>query len=716
MTWDVLALVVGVAAGLWAAFHLGALKAARTSRELEQVRHELARRLNELFSLQELSYLLSESLKLERIVTQVARYVTRFLDAEGALVALTDEDAEHLRVAAAEGLLASLADTSLPRAEAGLIGLVIGREQLEVVEAGPDSPAPSVGGISVQRMAVAPLRAHGVTVGALAVVNRSGGPFTAEDLRLLSTVATHAAVVLANARFFDLIRAGKEQWETTFDALADGIAVVDEGGRIRRANKALADLVGRPLPAIIGLDFTSGLLARTPELAALLESARRGQPAAAITVQAPDSPASARNPVFRMQAAPMRGAPAAGWVVVLIEDVTEQKSLETQLIQNEKMVAVGQLVSGVAHELNNPLTSIAGLSEFLLEQGGGNERDREHLKVIQEQAERAGRIVGNLLTFARTGAGEYEDVDLNDIAQRTVLLMEYELRLRDVRLDTRLAPGLPRVRGDRYELQQVALNLLTNAVHSVSDNPPDRERRVAVSTSHDEDDDQVVLRVADSGPGVDQEHLQSLFTPFFTTKEPGHGTGLGLSISFGIVERHGGKLYVEPGGPGAVFAMSLPAHRDTPADGPQSRRSSGRIRAPVQQGESTAREPRSILLVDEDPAVQRTIRALFSRDGQYVSTPPTAGDAVRLLETSRFDLIIADPRAAVSPGEMFAEALLRLWPEHKPRTIFLTADVRPETHEWLRSTGCRFFQKPFKVKELRSTARKVMEHAAGAPS
>src|SRR6185503_3237858 len=222
--------------------------------------------------------------------------------------------------------------------------------------------------------------------------------------------------------------------------------------------------------------------------------------------------------------------------------------------QNEKMVAVGQLVSGVADELNNPLTSIAGLSEFLLEQAGETHPDREHLRVIQEQAERASRIVRNLLTFARKGPADLGDVDLNDIAQRTVLLIGYELKLREVELESDLSPSLPVVRGDRYELQQVVLNLLTNAVQAVAQNPPDRPRRIKLSTGMTRD--QVLLRVADNGPGIAPEHLANLFSPFFTTKEPGQRTGLGLSISFGIVERHGGRLSVERNtGDGAAFVI-----------------------------------------------------------------------------------------------------------------------------------------------------------------
>ncbi len=693
-----LAGVLATLAAVGAAYWLGGRRSARrAARELDGVRGELARRLNELFTLQELAYLLSESLQLDRIVSQVARYVTRFLEAEGSLVALTNEHGPPIRIAGAEGSLQKAAGRHLSEAEAGLIGTVIGRERLEVVEAAPGLPPPMIVGIPVQRAAVAPLRAHSVTVGALVVVDRAGGPFRAEDLRLLSTVATHAAIVLANARFFDLIRAGKEQWETTFDALAEGIAVVDEAGRVRRANRALAGLLGKPLPAVIGLDLTAELAGASSELPSLLASARRGDPLTAVTLESPRL-----NQILRVTAAPIRGSEPAGWVVALVEDVTDQKALETQLIQNEKLAAVGQMVSGVAHELNNPLTSIAGLAEFLMEHAAAGDKDREHLRVIQEQAERAGRIVRNLLTFARRGSGEYGDVDLNDIAQRTSSLIGYELRLREVEFETHLAPDLPTVMGDRSQLQQVVLNLLTNAVQAVADNPPERPRRIRLTTA--KAGDQVVLKVADTGSGIAPEHLANMFTPFFTTKEPGHGTGLGLSISFGIVERYGGKLYVERSTEGAVFVMSLPpgeraARRSAPALEP--------LNAPTPPLGSV-RTPHVILLVDEDPAVQRMIRALFSEDGQRVETPPSAGEAVRRLETGAFDLIIADARTAVSAGETFADVLLTRWPDLRSRTILVTADVRAETDAWLKRLGCSYFQKPFRINDLKAAAARIL--------
>src|SRR3989449_10730190 len=257
----------------------------------------------------------------------------------------------------------------------------------------------------------------------------------------------------------------------------------------------------------------------------------------------------------------------------MVEDVTEQQALETQLVQSEKLAAVGQLVSGVAHELNNPLTSIAGLSEFLLEQKELGKKDRGHLQVIQEQAERAGRIVRNLLTFARKGSAERVRVDLNDVIRRTLSLTSYDLKLKDIVVERELSGAVPDVLGDRHGLQQVVLNLVTNAAHAVAENPRERSRQITVSTWFD---GQVHLRVADTGPGIPDEIVQSVFTPFFTTKEPGKGTGLGLSITYSIVESHGGPVTHRPPPPptgrairGGVRAASTRA-RDA-ADAPASR-------------------------------------------------------------------------------------------------------------------------------------------------
>ena len=537
------------------AYRVGAARSARRLQsDLSHATTELSRRLSELFSLQELSYVLSDSIRLDGIAEQVARYVRRFIECDGALVAVTDEeDGGSVRIVAAEGLLADLSGSQFREVETGLVGVAMRRGHLEIAESSGTRAPQLIGDVRPAGAMVAPLRTHSVTIGAIAVTRDTNTPFAEPDLRLLSTAAIHAAVALANARFVELLRAGKQQWETTFDALRDGIAVVDESGRIRRANKALADMLETPLTEVTGLRLAPTLMGNAPEISQFFADVTNGKQPTPITRRSADG-----SHIYRISASPITETSPESWIVVLIDDVTEAKAMESHLIQTEKMAAVGQLVSGVAHELNNPLTSIAGLSEFLLGQAKTSPDERERLQVIHEQAERAARIVRDLLTFARKGPEEIADVDLNDITQRAASLISYEVRLRKVELDLDLSEAPPHVRGDRHQIQQVVLNLLTNAVHAVGDNPPERPRTVRVKTERRVDS--VLLSVADSGPGIPEEIIPHIFDPFFTTKVPGEGTGLGLSITFGIIEGHGGTITVRrrPEG-GTVFEVRLPA-------------------------------------------------------------------------------------------------------------------------------------------------------------
>lgn len=693
-------LALGGAAG-WLLLVRERGRRSQSEQERRRATDELNRRLSELFSLQELSYILSESLQLDRIIEQVVRYAVRFLDARGALVALQGEAAEPTRVAAADGSLADLRGQMVPPDDEGLVARSLGRDRFELVRDSAGGPTRILASLEAGSAASVPLRAHGVVVGTLVVTEPRGGSFAPEDIRLLSTVATHAAVVIANARFFEMVRRAKEQWETAFDALSEGIAVVDEQGRVRRANRSLAELLGGPLPKLIGVRLSHALLGRDEALVALLDQARRGERPA---------PLVARSDVLgrtvRINVARITSSTPEQSVVVLVEDVTDSQALESQLIQSEKLAAVGQLVSGVAHELNNPLTSIAGLSEFLLEQRDLGQKDKGHLKVIHEQADRAGRIVRNLLTFARKGPAERSLVDLNELVSRTLMLMSYDLRLKDIEVTRDLTTELPAVQGDRHALQQVVLNLLTNAAQAVADNPASRPRGVSVHTWAD---DQVHLRIADSGPGIPADVRAQLFTPFFTTKDPGHGTGLGLSISYSIVEAHGGRITVEePAGGGAAFRIDLP-----PAGPAEDAQPAPAAAAPAKgrRSKGTAVPARAILVVDDDQAIQRVVQALFGREGHTVEIARDAEHGLALVAERSFDLIIADARVA-GQGRLFVEELLDRDPALKDRTLVATGDVRPTTERALERLGLRYVRKPFNLRDLRDEAARVW--AAGA--
>ena len=678
----------------------------RSENERRRAAEELNRRLSELFSLQELSYVLSDSLELDRIVEQVVRYAVRFLDAQGALLALVgDAPADPLHVVAAEGTLASLRGQQIRRDDDGLVGRSTGHEHLELIRNSGAAPTVIVTGFLAAAAAAVPLRSHGTVIGTLIITDPREGVFVPEDIRLLSTLATHAAVVIANARFFEMVRRAKEQWETAFDALSEGIAVVDDEGRVRRSNRALASLLDMPLQNVIGTPLADALLGGPNALHELLAATRRGERPAPLVARS-----ERLRRTVRVNAARIPGAATEQSIVVMVEDVTEQQALETQLVQSEKLAAVGQLVSGVAHELNNPLTSIAGLSEFLLEQKELGKKDRGHLQVIHEQAERAGRIVRNLLTFARKGSAERVPVDLNDVIRRTLSLTAYDLKLQDITIERELSGALPDVLGDRHGLQQVVLNLVTNAAQAVTENPRERAREITVSTWFD---GQVHLRVADTGPGIPDEIAQSVFTPFFTTKEPGKGTGLGLSITYSIVESHGGQLVLEPrspregGGGGAAFRVDLPP---APADA---------IRPALTPAQGTpipnaSTVKRTILLVDPDPAVQRTIKALFARDGHDVELAGDPQHGLDLALRGGFDLVITDARA-MAPGKrgtLLAEELVSRMPALRDRIIVATGDVRPATEETLARLGVRYVRKPFNLRDLRLEAARLWEATA----
>ena len=689
-------------AGLAAASMLGVLwiallRADRRSREAETKADQLAvqvdRRISELFSLQELSYVLSESIQLDRVVDQVARYAARFLQADGAVVALVEMEGRMMRVVSASGTLESLVGQVSQESESALVRFAITRDRIEVAQ-GTESPSVElIGGVKVRSAAVAPLRAQGLTMGALAVADRRGGPFTTEDLWLLSTVATNASVVLANSRLYEMVRRSEEEWETAFHALAEGIAVVGPDGAILRANRALAALVELRETELVGSDFSQLFSGASELVAGLIEAAYRRERSAPLVVRLDEN-----QRVLRLTAAPLsEGEP--GSAVILIEDVTEQRMLEAQIIQNDKMASIGQLVSGVAHELNNPLTSIAGLAELLLERPPHPELPREHLKVIHDQAERASRIVRNLLTFARKGGvAEKTAVDLNDVVTRTALLIEYELQLHGIELDSSLSPDPVVVLGDRYELQQVLLNLVTNAVQAVATLEPGRPRRITLQTGSA--DGEAVLRVRDSGAGVPKHLAPYLFTPFFTTKAPGEGTGLGLSLSYGLVKAHGGDLtHQMPSEGGAEFQVVLPIYQ------------SETLAARAAQ-ETNGRSVRRILVVDEDPAVHRLISALFAPEGHAVESARSGDQALKLAREGEYDMIIADIGAAAGPAEPFTRALLQACPHTGDRLVIAC----PGGEEFKAPRHLRRVRKPFSPRDLKALAQEIFNTQPRSPA
>jgi signal transduction histidine kinase/ActR/RegA family two-component response regulator len=393
-----------------------------------------------------------------------------------------------------------------------------------------------------------------------------------------------------------------------------------------------------------------------------------------------------------------------GWLE-LYYDVTGERQIQSKLLQTEKMAAVGQLVSGIAHELNNPLTSIMGYGQLLLGHGLNPSQFSEASKIFHE-AERARRIVKNLLYFARENEPERTRVDLNEIVERTLALRSYELKVEDILIECDLSPNLPQTMADPYQLQQVVLNLLVNAEQALLQGRG--KGRVRIRTQAAEGN-RIAVEVSDDGPGIPRGIVSRIFDPFFTTKPSGLGTGLGLSIVYGIVKQHDGEVTAEnqPGG-GARFTVELPVIEVPPDDRTTLERESAIVVA-------TARKCR-VLVVEDEPTVAQLIVDVLREEGHQVEAVLDSQEGLTRLSRVHYDLIICDLRMPRLDGPAFYDALVRAGSFARDRIIFITGDtLAPRTMKFLQNGKLTYLAKPFLVEELKLAVNRKLDGIAPEP-
>jgi PAS domain S-box-containing protein len=393
-------------------------------------------------------------------------------------------------------------------------------------------------------------------------------------------------------------------------------------------------------------------------------------------------------------------------VVLSGRDVTELKRLEEQLIQAEKLAAMGQMLAGVAHELNNPLTAILGVTELLRERGGVDEDTKRQLDLTRRQARRAARIVQNLLDFSRPAAPQKKPLDVNSLLERTLQLHEHSLRRNNVAVDFHPLPDLPGVVGDANQLMQVFLNLITNAEYAI------REVRESgrIQIRLVRDSSRIAVTFQDDGVGIRPEAFPHLFDPFYTTKRPGGGTGLGLSICMAIVREHGGTIEAEslPAG-GSAFTVYLPVAAapipSVPAKEADS--SSSRSIPPT----LATLKGRTILVLDDEESIRLLLEEGLSAHRMRVDCAATPEEALTFIGQRSYDALLCDLNlvAGGSPasGQSAAARILAASGEHKPAVIYMTGDF-VETGEGEPRLGePRRLQKPFRVSDVLAVLRDV---------
>ena len=339
-------------------------------------------------------------------------------------------------------------------------------------------------------------------------------------------------------------------------------------------------------------------------------------------------------------------------------DITDELKLRDQLVHTERLSAIGELVAGVAHEINNPLQTIIGCVELMIEErrASGQQGD---LEMVRHEASRAGQIVRNLLAFVRRSSPDRSAADLNQIARAAARLREHQLSLRNIVLKLELHPGVLAVLVNREEIQQIVLNLVINAEHAIGDAPGSVTIRTnATEHAH-------MVQVIDDGPGISAELRGRVFEPFFTTKEVGEGTGLGLSIALGIATAHGGALELRPSEKGACFQLTLPAHALAPERGLT------RAAAP----DPATRGRRHALVIEDEESIRTLLARLLARRDYDVAEAATCAQARTLSDGRVFDLVLCDVRL----GDGNAGDCLRHIRDAQPglgrRLIFVTGDL-----------------------------------------
>jgi two-component system NtrC family sensor kinase len=391
-------------------------------------------------------------------------------------------------------------------------------------------------------------------------------------------------------------------------------------------------------------------------------------------------------------------------VEALVRDVSERKKLDDQsrdlyqqLLQAEKMAALGQTISGVAHELNNPLATILTWSERL-SQRRLDESTRRGIETILSESERAAKIVRNLLTFARKRQSTRTLVDLNHVLRETLALRSYEQRVTNITVIDALASGLPQVFADPHQVQQVLLNLVINAEQAMLF--AHGRGTLVVRTWHDAEREAVVLEINDDGPGIASEVQPRIFDPFFTTKDVGKGTGLGLTVAYAIVQEHGGRIRLDSEeGRGASFFVEFPIAAGRPRE---------IVPAPgVLELDGLAGT--RVLVVEDEPALAVAVADALTDAGFVVDRAGDGEEALAHVRERSYDLVVCDLKMPRLDGRAFYRAIAATVPELARRVIFVTGDVvGTDAERFLEESGCRWLAKPFRLGDLLRTARDVL--------
>jgi len=399
---------------------------------------------------------------------------------------------------------------------------------------------------------------------------------------------------------------------------------------------------------------------------------------------------------FEVHAAPLRGVSNNYKGTVLIfDDVTKRKGLEEKLlkvrIRSEKMSSIKLLISGIAHELNNPLTSIIGCAEFLMEDANLTNDVNEAARIIENDAKRAGKIVKNLLAFSWKSTFDGNAVNINEVIRTVMGIRVHQMIERGMKAVLKLTEEIKPVKADMTKMQQVILNLLSNAVDAIGSSKIGNK----IIIRSNMDGDWIVVEIADNGPGISEEHLSKIFDPFFTTKPQGKGTGLGLSIAYEIIQEHGGSISVNsPPTGGSTFIIHLPVYTNF-------------MPKPVQQVIGHPWIPSKVLIVDDEKNIRLTLSKYLTDLGCRVDTASNGKNALDKLKAQVYDLMLSDLRMANMNGLVLYNQAKEKYKKSVKQFAFMTGFSESHMESIIEAPNIPILHKPFSRRDILRFLRKI---------
>ncbi len=662
---------------------------------------ETIRRLAEAKVLQEAMVVAASTLDFDQVLTGTISALHRTLGIERLAIVLPSADRQYLVAHPATVGFNAPTDTKI-RMEESAVGWVFQhRKPLLLPDVSRASYYYELVPETRSQLSV-PILLQGDVVAVLSAESSQINAFGSNDVRLFSAIAAELTVALENTRLFDEIRAAEANYRDLFDNANDFILILNSNFEIERVNKVTLKTTGYEPDEVIGAPVTKFAKARQfPRLFQMLKDRLR----------APDTPAVFELSIFgkdgreilletTMRIQREAGKPAR--LHCIGRNITQRRELEQQLRQTEKLSSTGKLVAGVAHELNNPLTSIIGYAT-MLQKNDLPDPHREDLEVIFRQAQRARMIVRDLLTFARKINLETAPVDINKIINASVSLMKPQAKKHNIEITTRLAADLPQTMVDPHQLEQVFVNLIINAIHVLD--KTEGPRQITIQSRRAAD--LIHVSFADSGPGIPEDIFNRIFDPFFTTKAIGQGTGLGLSICFGIISEHNGRIYAEnTPQAGAIFHIELPVTK------PEVPAKPAGTAPPLSKPEPAAAGPQKILVADDEKSILDLLERVLMLGGHTVTTAEAGQEAWQAIQADHFDIVICDILMPDITGPELYQKTIKKYPHMSDHFIFITGNVVDmDTRLFLEKTGLIWLSKPFLPTDIEAAINQVKANA-----